>query len=1555
MDWSFLYPLRGRGQSEWCPRRRPASVSFGDYIYILGGFAGEEDEEHHSQNLNDVWRSQDGKRWELVTSRAPWSGRDGHCGLTHRGAMYIMGGTNDPLINSNDVYRTTDGRTWELVTDSAPWVGRWQHAALSHNDALYLLGGWSIGGHLNDVWMSSDEGSSWSLLTSDAEWSPRMFHTVVSLGGKMYLMGGLEGKSGHLRNDVWVSSSGEDWTLVTDNADWSPRAGHATVVSSEGKIVVCGGAATNGTCNNEVWMSENGRNWKDIGMALWCPRKGHAASLHRGAIFVLGGVRPSDDPAATESVVYLSDCYSGIAQSPPLSLSGSGTLAGGLASFHRLRLFADDSLNHASYSSFFTADSDDEGQGSLGGLFGQEENSESLDIFRKISDVALQREQYRRLQLEVAMIREHGLNLLEKFQTAMTMVDSDGVSLLECSRSQSESPTRTDQGKRPVSSRSPCPPTSDGFSSLLDEVSASKEQLIRTQNEIRLACLRPDSGDMDAVVRLIARRTEEALHVLPLSREVQSKLLKIASGMEGWQTQLTQTIQMFEDERVRVRSSSLAENSPPQLATVEGGAGDISPSSSEEEEEEGMAAREFDSSFGRLRAQLEELNTRKSSDKGALRSLRDSLAEVASMCTTLSDLLDPDTSDNEDDVDDQNPLFHPGAIPHHMQSAAGALNRDLLSFAAELEQLTADREHAIRLRRELLFIGRKCLVGALTSCTAITTDLALREREVSALADLAQHLSDPNLQSALRSKIMKEVEDARIDVLDLEDRLQDCRSALVKRRRRNADTQELNHLHGDVQRALRELRVARRKLRKHEAEAAGLMHRLAPELALDIPGVLSPAPNSRSGLVSGAGLPQRILSDYEEITPLDSVEKRRSVGSGGGHRVFTAKYDDEIVVLKGYALVSEDQRSNLERELAILTRARHDAIISARALVHDADADGPILTLYIELPYCSGGNLWKWIREREREMWELQSSFRQLVCGVMHLHECNIVHKDIKPSNVLVHGDGRIILADFDISKDSELLTEGSTARSSCDSLLEDSTTMHAGTVGFMAPELEAGGASSPASDMFSLGCVLHCMHFPDHPTGAIAGVNLTIVLKNAATSSHELADLLSVLLAVEPADRPSASSVLLHPYVNTCHVERLVEEGTLVRQSKKLEAARVLFRKVRDEEKHSGRRVEKWTLRREPEHLVPAVLDGLEALHGESLRIPLRITFEGESGVDEGGILSEMLTVFFEAILVPELGLFETSSGDMAARGGGEGEEVTVDGSSPAALSSAYLPCARKVYTSQQLKHYELIGRAMVKCLLEGRRIGSHFAPSLFKFIAGSPPGLADMSAWDSQQATSLQWILAHSGTAQLFLHFEDLRNSPRGAVAPPRWQENRALRKKGLITDNNKSDYVMEKIQQVLVESRLPALEALRAGAADALRNLSPYAAPFLELLTHSDWRLLLCGAESVSGPQVIALLKWQNFPSASQVPSWLCSLILSFDQDMLRRFIMFVCGCPSLPGASVGNFEIIVRRQAESAALPIAHTCFHQLDIPDYTSEKLLRQKMVRALFEPCFGIV
>jgi hypothetical protein len=94
---------------------------------------------------------------------------------------------------------------------------------------------------------------------------------------------------------------------------------------------------------------------------------------------------------------------------------------------------------------------------------------------------------------------------------------------------------------------------------------------------------------------------------------------------------------------------------------------------------------------------------------------------------------------------------------------------------------------------------------------------------------------------------------------------------------------------------------------------------------------------------------------------------------------------------------------------------------------------------------------------------------------------------------------------------------------------------------------------------------------------------------------------------------------------------------------------------------------------------------------------------------------------------------------------------------------------------------------------------------------------------------------------------------------------------------------------------------------------------------------------------------------------VPAWLVGMVEALSPDNLRRFLIFCTGSPSLPpeassassssssSRSSSKFEIGVQYQRRSEALPVAHTCFLKLDLPDYADEATLAAKLMKAIQE------
>lgn len=124
-----------------------------------------------------------------------------------------------------------------------------------------------------------------------------------------------------------------------------------------------------------------------------------------------------------------------------------------------------------------------------------------------------------------------------------------------------------------------------------------------------------------------------------------------------------------------------------------------------------------------------------------------------------------------------------------------------------------------------------------------------------------------------------------------------------------------------------------------------------------------------------------------------------------------------------------------------------------------------------------------------------QTLARELLDALGHIHAAGIVHRDIKPTNVLVGPDGRPRLTDFGIAQadDSTALTEAGQV---------------IGTLKYLAPEVARGRPATPQSDLYSLGVLL---------TEVAAG-----------HKSPSLARLIDRLMAADPSQRPSSAAQAL-------------------------------------------------------------------------------------------------------------------------------------------------------------------------------------------------------------------------------------------------------------------------------------------------------------------------------------------------------------------------------------------------------------------------------------------
>src|SRR6266850_3267497 len=172
-------------------------------------------------------------------------------------------------------------------------------------------------------------------------------------------------------------------------------------------------------------------------------------------------------------------------------------------------------------------------------------------------------------------------------------------------------------------------------------------------------------------------------------------------------------------------------------------------------------------------------------------------------------------------------------------------------------------------------------------------------------------------------------------------------------------------------------------------------------------------------------------------------------------RTYRAQGPAGMVALKElvFALVPTAQQLDaFEREAKLLASVSHPRI--PRLIDSFREGDGPSLRLYLAQELVDGEPLSRRIGIDEAEARVIA---RQLLNILRYLHERGIVHRDVKPANVLRRADGTLALVDFGAARAVEGVTHGATL---------------VGTFGYMPPE-QLGGTVDATADLYALGATL--------------------------------------------------------------------------------------------------------------------------------------------------------------------------------------------------------------------------------------------------------------------------------------------------------------------------------------------------------------------------------------------------------------------------------------------------------------------------------------------------
>ncbi|MCA9190718.1 MAG: protein kinase [Planctomycetales bacterium] len=210
--------------------------------------------------------------------------------------------------------------------------------------------------------------------------------------------------------------------------------------------------------------------------------------------------------------------------------------------------------------------------------------------------------------------------------------------------------------------------------------------------------------------------------------------------------------------------------------------------------------------------------------------------------------------------------------------------------------------------------------------------------------------------------------------------------------------------------------------------------------------------------LSGSGVVDLALK--QPVQQLGGYDLLGELGRGGMGVVYRARnrISGEVVALKMLPSVDGEGLHRFKREFRSMAENTHPNLIGLRHL--EQQGDHWFFTMDLIEPAYSFQHFVR--PSNQLHLGRLRSAMIQLCEGLHHLHKSEVLHRDLKSSNVVVDGNGRVVVLDFGLVSElgrSELTLQGQSI---------------SGTPAYMSPEGAAGGVESFASDWYSVGVMLY-------------------------------------------------------------------------------------------------------------------------------------------------------------------------------------------------------------------------------------------------------------------------------------------------------------------------------------------------------------------------------------------------------------------------------------------------------------------------------------------------
>lgn len=320
-----------------------------------------------------------------------------------------------------------------------------------------------------------------------------------------------------------------------------------------------------------------------------------------------------------------------------------------------------------------------------------------------------------------------------------------------------------------------------------------------------------------------------------------------------------------------------------------------------------------------------------------------------------------------------------------------------------------------------------------------------------------------------------------------------------------------------------------------------------------------------------------------------------------------------------------------------------------------------------------------------------------------------------------------------------------------------------------------------------------------------------------------------------------------------------------------------------------------------------------------------LEIKFNGEEGVDAGGVTREWYQVLSRQIFDPNYALFIPVASD----------------------KTTFHPNRTSWVNPEHLSFFKFVGMIIGKAVYDGYVLDCHFSRAVFKRLLGKSVSLKDMESLDLDYYKSLVWMLENDITDIIVETF---------SVETDDYGEHKIIDlipngRHISVTEENKQEYVKSIIEYRLLTSVKEQMDNFLEGFYSMIPK------DLISIFDEQELELLVSGLPEIDVDDWKNNTIYENYSASSPQVQWFWRAVKSFDDEERAKLLQFATGTSKVPlngfkeltGMNGISKFSIHRVYKSSDRLPTAHTCFNQIDLPEYENYTKLRSALLLAIRE------